>query len=451
MNKKQKPLHFPITVYNVEPINDTLSRGRLRIFYRKANRNGSYITDEFAEQLLQTLPYTPIKGIFNEDKEDFEGHGKASHLGRIYGVVPENPNRKWEAYEDSDGIIRTYATADVILYTALYEEAGEIIGKSQSMELYPPSIEGEWIDVNGQLLYKYTKASFLGLQVLGDDVKPAFQGAGFFSAETMDGYELLLKLFNKFEELSIGRNKQMPNIYNPVFALSDRKKEDKLFQALNPSEIKYWIMEVFEKEIIVYDIDEDKTFKIEYSKNDTEETVVLGEEKVEVFFEYITQSEKDSLTALRTLVAVNSFEEIHGVLVEQNEKLVNAELALNEKEEEKTTLFAEKEEVEGKLEVAENTIGELELEVEKFEALKTKIRDAEIAAIFEKYSEQLKSEIIDSYKEQSSEYSPLELEKELAFELVQSNSLFSSKGKGPEYVPAPTPESGVVSLIKKHN
>ena len=38
----------------------------------------------------------------------------------------------------------TYACVDVLIFTALYDEAAEIMGKAQSMELYEPSIEGEW-------------------------------------------------------------------------------------------------------------------------------------------------------------------------------------------------------------------------------------------------------------------------------------------------------------------
>ena len=62
---KDKPcFEFPVTIYNIlEQITPTLSKARVRIFYKGANRNGSYITDEFAEKLISTLPYAPVKGI----------------------------------------------------------------------------------------------------------------------------------------------------------------------------------------------------------------------------------------------------------------------------------------------------------------------------------------------------------------------------------------------------
>jgi hypothetical protein len=78
-------------------------------------------------------------------KDDYTDHGRERYEGRIYGIVPENPNFAWEKHLDVDGVERTYACTDVYLFTGLYkQEAFDIVGKSQSMELYVDSIEGEW-------------------------------------------------------------------------------------------------------------------------------------------------------------------------------------------------------------------------------------------------------------------------------------------------------------------
>ena len=43
---------FPVVIYNnLEEYNKVLSKARVRIFYKGHNRNGTYITDEFAEKL----------------------------------------------------------------------------------------------------------------------------------------------------------------------------------------------------------------------------------------------------------------------------------------------------------------------------------------------------------------------------------------------------------------
>jgi hypothetical protein len=43
--------------------------------------------------------------------------------------VPECNNFAWEQHLDEDGIERTYACTDVLLFTALYPEASDIVGK----------------------------------------------------------------------------------------------------------------------------------------------------------------------------------------------------------------------------------------------------------------------------------------------------------------------------------
>jgi hypothetical protein len=157
-------MNFPITVYgNLEKFTDVISLGRCRIFYKYDNRNGTYITDEFAEELIKTLPYTPVKGIY--DDKDYTDHGERRDEGRIYGIVPgpQDMNFAWEKHLDEDGVEREYACVNVYYYTALYEEAGEICGKGQSMELYKKSVKGDWKIINGKRYYVFEKASFLGL------------------------------------------------------------------------------------------------------------------------------------------------------------------------------------------------------------------------------------------------------------------------------------------------
>ena len=61
---------------------------------------------------------------------DYNDHGNDNSEGRIYGIVPENAGFAWEQHLDEDGVTRTYACADVLLFTGLYEEAKLIPGKS---------------------------------------------------------------------------------------------------------------------------------------------------------------------------------------------------------------------------------------------------------------------------------------------------------------------------------
>ena len=63
------------------------------------------------------------------------------------------------------------------------------------MELYAPSITGDWKVIDGQKCFVFKTGCFLGLQVLGNDIEPCFEGAAFFSL-----YNSLTNAINKIEE-----------------------------------------------------------------------------------------------------------------------------------------------------------------------------------------------------------------------------------------------------------
>lgn len=64
-NMESSILKFEVTMYGeIQKLTETLSKTRVRIFYRGMNRNRTYISEEFAQKLISSLPYAPIKGIF---------------------------------------------------------------------------------------------------------------------------------------------------------------------------------------------------------------------------------------------------------------------------------------------------------------------------------------------------------------------------------------------------
>lgn len=443
------PVSFPISVFenSGEKISDTLTKKRVRIFYRGENRNGSYISDEFAEQLLKTLPYAPVKGIYNED--DFEGHGKKRTEGRIYGVVPENPNTTWEKHLDEDGVEREYACADVYLFTALYEEANEIDGKGQSMELYGPSIKGEWIRIGGKELYRYTDACFLGLQVLGDNATPCFQGSAFFSLEGQQLYSLFTALLEKIDKLTQGGENQMENTL--TFALSDNQKQNAIFKALNTETVRYFVMDTYEEYAIVFDMETEKIEKVGFTKNE-DDTVTVSDQFEELFAEYVTSAEKEALSALRSKTEEGTYEATVASYDANSEKVSNMETELNDKNTELSTLQTEKEN-------AENKIGELNGQIESYEAELNTLRSFKETAdkqaketIIAKYSERLPEDVLNDFTAKMNEFTVVDLEKELAYKLVQTDSsIFTHKEEEQHYVPTGNEElTGVQALLAKH-
>ena len=453
---------FPITVYgNLTKYSDTISKGRCRIFYKYANRNGTYITDEFAEKLLSTIPYTPVKGIYDNFDEDYTDHGNKRSLGRIYGIVPENPNLQWEKHLDEDGIEREYACVDVLIFTALYEEASEILGKAQSMEIYEPSIKGSWKIINGRRMFEYTEGSFLGLQVLGEDVEPCFEGAAFFSL-----YSSLKQLVDeikeytlKLPEINTGGQSQMFEKLN--FKLSDSEKHNAIWNLINPNyneeggwTIEYAICDIYDDYALAYNYAEASYERIYYTKNDETNEVSIIERK-KVFIIDVTESEMNALDTIRTLNG-DTYEKADEVysqaskvseLEEQNSTYAQKIEELNENI---STLETEKGNFTTQLEEANNTITSLNEEIESLNTYKANIELKEKEEVISSYTELLSEEILNSYKEKISDFTAIDLDKELAYELKKNNVTVFSKNPNPGFIPKDEPKTGIEAILSKY-
>ena len=453
---------FPITVYgNLTKYSDTISKGRCRIFYKYANRNGTYITDEFAEKLLSTIPYTPVKGIYDNFDEDYTDHGNKRSLGRIYGIVPENPNLQWEKHLDEDGIEREYACVDVLIFTALYEEAGEILGKAQSMEIYEPSIKGSWKIINGRRMFEYTEGSFLGLQVLGEDVEPCFEGAAFFSL-----YSSLKQLVDeikeytlKLPEINTGGQSQMFEKLN--FKLSDSEKHNAIWNLINPNyneeggwTIEYAICDIYDDYALAYNYAEASYERIYYTKNDETNEVSIIERK-KVFIIDVTESEMNALDTIRTLNG-DTYEKADEVysqaskvseLEEQNSTYAQKIEELNENI---STLETEKGNFTTQLEEANTTIASLNEEIDSLNTYKANIELKEKEEVISSYTELLSEEILASYKEKISEFTAIDLDKELAYELKKNNVSVFSKEQNPGFIPKDEPKTGIEAILSKY-
>lgn len=427
---------FQVVVYgNLEQYNEVLSKGRCRIFYKGMNRNGSYITDEFAQKLVSTLPYAPVKGIYDNFNEDYTDHGHERNLGRIYGIVPHDPNFSWEAHLDEDGVTREYACVDVLLFTGLYEEASQIVGKAQSMEIYEPSIKGEWTTVEGRRAFVYTDGCFLGLQVLGDEVEPCFEGAAFFSLyKSLDELVERLGIYEKNldvpENNEIGGKTQMFN-----FKLSDDAKYSLLFDALNPNyneegqwAINYMIMDVYDDYAVAFNFEEKCHERVYYSKDDVNDELTISAKK-KCFIVDVTEDEKQALATIQALNG-GTYEKINdnfGLVSEQEEKINEFEQKIEECNTSIATLESEKLSVTEQFDAAQETIEALTQEIDALNAFKLQIENNEKEAIINKYAAKVNEDILNNYHENITEFTCEQLDKELAFELVQADpSIFSS-------------------------
>lgn len=446
MNEEKIALNFKVQVYGeLEKFSETISRSRCRIFYKGLNRNGTYITEEFAEKLISTIAYAPIKGIYEDDDADFEDHGEKRSDGKAYGVVPADYNFKWEEHLDDDGIKRTYACVDVLLWTAIYEEAREIPGKSQSMELYEPSIKGKWVLIEGKRVYQYEDGCFLGLQALGDKVEPCFEGAAFYTLKDM--INELYTLYSNFlnDENNRKGGKKMVN-----FKLSDKRKHCMLFDILNKEyyteendwAIRYTICEVYDDYALCYDYQEETYLRAYYTKNDSDDTVTI-DNTVKAFIIDVIEGEYNALNALRS--QVNTFEQID----EKFAAGVEAQNNLEQKDEEIATYTTQIQEKDTQINELNEKVDQLTNENTTLSTYKLDIEKKEKQSIIDKYSNVIDDEIIATYTAKIDELSSEELDKNLSYELVKATpSIFSKSGAG--VIPKDEPVTGVEAILNKY-
>lgn len=422
-------LEFPISIYGeAERVNDVLTKARCRVFYTLANRNGTYITPEFAEELISTLHYVPVKGIYNG--EDYTDHGIARDEGRIYGIVPETNNFAWEPHLDEDGVERTYACTDVYIFSALYQEANSIIGKSLSMELYEPSLQYHMAIIGGSKYAVFDHGSFLGLQVLGDDVEPCFEGASFFSLQ-----QSVEDAIRKIKEYSnIGGKSEMPKIN---FKLSDSQKHDYIWTLLNTEydeehnwAVTYGICEIFEDYALVCNYETGNFERVFYKKSDENDSVELGD-RVVVYIVDVTEKEKDTLDTLRHLNG-DTYELVKDELTNA-EKNANDCVEYSAKIEENNntiaTLNMEAEaaqakivEVQAQYDSAMEQVSSLSAEVETLNTYKKNVENQLKETVVSEYVDKLPDETIESYRSKFDEYTTEELDMHLAYELKKTNS-----------------------------
>ena len=458
MNLDKNIVEFPITIYgNLENYNNVISKARCRIFYKKGNRNGTYITDDFAKKLISTIPYTPVKGIYDSFDKDYTDHGEERDLGRIYGIVPENPNFQWEYHEDEDGILREYACVDVLLFTALYEEANEIVGKAQSMELYEPSIQGTWEIRNGKKFFVFEDACFLGLQVLGEMTEPCFEGASFFSLNNSlkDMVKKIEEYYTKFQKIMEGGEKKVSNIN---FKLSDSQKHDALWSLLNPNyseegnwEVNYMICDIYDDYALAYNYETTSYERIYYKKDDESDSLKV-ENREKCYIIDVTENEKSALSTIRALNGgtYEKIDESFETAKQAEEKVSDFEQKIEEKDNTISTLTTERETLQENYNVAESTISSLNKDLETLKDYKLQKEKKEKEEILAKYSEQLDEEVLDTYSNKLSEYTVSELDKDLAYELVKSNPAIFTKNPQVQYIPKEEPKGGIEEILAKY-
>lgn len=229
--ERKIPFRFDVSFEEggLHPTSDPeLYEGKVRVFYKYSNRNGSYITDEFAQKLAESAYNKPVIGYYDILQQDFLGH-EGPEKAKAYGfVIPGS--LVWTDHLDEDGVTRSYATYSVLIWAKYWDEARKLFTKTQSMEIDPDTVQGEWRMIGDSPFeeFVYTNGVMAGLCILGDMKTPCFEGAAFFSVDDDSYIEFTKAIKNYF---SIGGKDAM----NVKVAGLEHEHFEAIWTALNPN------------------------------------------------------------------------------------------------------------------------------------------------------------------------------------------------------------------------
>lgn len=409
---REIPIYFDSVIIDspiqkISEDNPNMGRLKVRVFTKYGNRNGSYITDEVAEQLIKsaTAKTTPVVGFFDPETQTWASHTGPT-LANAYGYVEDFLG--WEPFTDTDGISRDYAVFSVILFSDYFEEAKKIIGQNQSMELDPESITGDWALIGEQEYFVYTTAKMLGFCVIGSH-EPCFSVSSFFAKND----NIYNSQYEKFSSL--------------LFDLKTRVEE-----AENTNKGGEQQMNEFENEVVV------ETSTVEepqVEETQTEDTSLTFENQQEE--ENVTSEQDENSINVEELQ--HNFEELQKSFNELQNSYNEATVRIQELE----TFQASANE---ELTALRATNEQLQASVSTYESQMNKIEEERKEKLIEKYEKIIDIEEIKPIKETINNFSYGELESKLAimFANKQMSDIDTDK------VPLLEPQESQFALLMKN-
>ena len=392
---KQIPFIFNCTsVSPIRQISESLpNTGRMNVavFTKYKNRNGSYITDAFSEKLIESALSCPVVGFYDRETKDWGGH-LGPTLASAYGYVENFIG--WKPITDSDGITRDYAVFSVVVFSDYFEEAQYILGKSQSMEIDPETISGEWGLLDGEEYFIYTEGKMKGLCILGDSTEPCFSSSHFFEKQDKESR------FDKFSSL--------------LFELKSQVEE-----AEKGGET---LVENFEGQAVVNE--EQENIQEQQPLEEQIENFEENSPSIENI-EEIPQIEETSILPTATVVEMEKYEEDFNLLTEENNQLKNTINTLNSMIEQYSTKYSELEQelisVRKETENLSASLSEAQSIISKYQAQEIKIEEEKKNALIQSYEQIIPEEEIKQVSEGASNLNYDELESKLAVMFARRN------------------------------
>lgn len=402
--EKKIPIYFDSVIIEspfqeISQNTPNIGRLKVRVFTKYTNRNGSYITEAVAEQLINSAcsGNTPVVGFFDPETQSWASHTGPT-LANAYGYVEDFLG--WQPFEDTDGITREYAVFSVVLFTDYFNEAQKILGQNQSMELDPDSITGEWAHIEDQEYFVFTSAKMLGFCIIGDH-EPCFSVSSFF-AKNDDSYKTQ---YEKFSSLLSDLKAQVKEV---------EKNQEGGEQPMNEFENQ----EVVEETPVEETVEQSTQFEVEEIQPEVEENTNEGNNEFELL-----QQQFNDLQA--------SYDELQAQYNAAQEKIQEFEAFQENANTELETLRAQNAQLQTSIQDYENKV----IEVENFKK----------NTLIEKYEKLMSEEEISPIREKINDYSYEELESKLAIEFANSKM----DGGEVKKVPLPEPKESQFALLMK--
>ena len=169
------------------------------------------------------------------------------------------------------------------------------------------------------------------------------------------------------------------------------------------------------------------------------------------------QAAKDAVeTAANDLAAkVEEYNALSSTVETLTTEKSNFEIKIGELEESISTLTTERDDAQTQLDAANITINSLTEANTALTSFKVEIEKQQKQAVINKYSELLDEETLQSYTAKLDSYTVKDLDKDLAYELVNTNmSAFANAGQPVTYLPKDDPAVGgleeILSKYKKN-
>lgn len=408
MSKRQNPTSLDFEIVNVVPLNKYISECEIKVLYHGKNRNGSYISKPVANEMAHSLPRTPIVAFYNEQVEDFEDHGEEVIINKSgikfikktmpYGAVDKDTPVVWKKFLDDKGEEKEYLVVKGFLWTGRYPFLQKVLdsGKGQSMELFPESVNGNWakFDNDNDEFFIFNEADISALCILGDDVEPCFEDSTITKPEIL--YSLKQNEFKQeFNNFMLELNKVLDHSNTEGGITVEKDNKDGL---------------VIEDGLRQRDdvLEDPKTPELDneaklISVSEQAAAIAAKREAEEDEVETITKTEED----------VKEEEEQPEVIVENEQEVITEEPQVLEED---PVVENDNEEFTNLKNSYDATVAELSELKEQFNLLmeeKTARETQEKEAICDKFSV-LGEETINEFKNNLSNYSAIELEKELS-------------------------------------